>query len=196
MLGGHLVIVRQLLAWGNVALGVDDDVLVPLDGDYFGVAVGFTGVIDEACQTPLQMHLRSGIRRASCSVLQGGRLSKTAGSAAGPQKPSALSQPAQVQLMFCKLHVQQQPASCLVACNSLCLQWYPQRWAGKQPACRPCQMQAMPQDACTPQEQAGQHRPHRLGVCTDRSMSTLDMQTTPQRWQAPHFVTSIGHTNR
>ena len=69
MLETHLVIVRQLLARGNVALGVYDNVLVPLDSNDLGVAVGFTGVVDEACQTPLHSQRSSAIRRASCSGL-------------------------------------------------------------------------------------------------------------------------------
>ena len=63
MHGPHLVIIRQLLAWGDVAFGVDDDVLVALNSDDFGVAVGFTRVIDEACQSPLHSRWSSAVSR-------------------------------------------------------------------------------------------------------------------------------------
>ena len=39
-----------------VMLGVDDDVLVTLHGDDFGVAVGVTAVVDEARKSTLRAH--------------------------------------------------------------------------------------------------------------------------------------------
>lgn len=45
---GELVVVRELLPAADAARREDDDVLLAVHGDDSGVAVGLTGVVDEA----------------------------------------------------------------------------------------------------------------------------------------------------
>ena len=49
-----------------VMLGVDDNVLVPIHCDDFGVAVGVTAVVDEACKSALstQPHTQQDVCQA------------------------------------------------------------------------------------------------------------------------------------
>ncbi len=48
-----LIVVGELFSREDVALGVDHNVLVTLDRDDLGIAVGITAVVDEARQTTL-----------------------------------------------------------------------------------------------------------------------------------------------
>ena len=48
VLHGELVVVGELLAGADAARGQDDDVLPAIHGDHARVAVGLTGVVDEA----------------------------------------------------------------------------------------------------------------------------------------------------
>lgn len=45
----HLVVICQLLPWGNGLLGIDADLACAINREDLGVAVGVTAVVDEAC---------------------------------------------------------------------------------------------------------------------------------------------------
>lgn len=50
---GKLVVVSELFTTVDLAHGKDDNVLLPVDVDDSGVAVGLTGVVDEARCVPM-----------------------------------------------------------------------------------------------------------------------------------------------
>lgn len=54
VLWANLIVVRQLLSCMYMMLGVDDNVLVTLHRNDFGVAVGVTAVVDEARKSTLK----------------------------------------------------------------------------------------------------------------------------------------------
>lgn len=57
----ELVVVAQLLPHRHVALGVDDDLLAPLDGDDARRAAGVAAVVDEPRQATLERRVNHGV---------------------------------------------------------------------------------------------------------------------------------------